>query len=1292
MATQPKRARVAAYVELVGGADHCETCLLVVVARLSSDVERTREACYAFRCGEGAAACWAPAACRPRACARSAASTPALGARTGVEPPVGRRRGARGGLRGDCALRELAGPAASLRWGPADPSVRVNHCRDAYAVVLAVGGARVAYSGDCRPSDAFAAAAARGFPASACEVLIHEATFDDGEVAHAVAKRHSTVSEALDVAKRAQATTCVLTHFSQRYGAMSAPAAFDGLSFARARAFAARSRRCRPTWRRAPRRGNDRSTATTTRGRGPARPSRGSASRRRRARRRAAPPSAALLAFYGARAPDRVADVARVLPLFRRNPAEFTRIPKDLSGLPHGLVVPETLRAPAHAEAHAAVARHAGRRDLGAAGRRACAARAELLRSLVAAGDLEAAVDLSLAADAATRAALPAGCVLEDRPHAGFADVVTKVQRKGMDGERISHVRLAAGEKFARVEPVGSPLGSMKQLASLDEAARVSESFARRASERRLGKIKKDPFASGAMGSMKPLEANVRLPWVAVAEDEVTDYVTGAKSLLIVPVCYNDESCDESWDSLGLIASAHDGDPYAYFEEVVSVLNAYADQSSFGRVSFEATYADMVTLDTVSVGQCGSIDSINYWSGGDNAYDTLSYPVLNDAGTYGSVPEDWDYASVYAYDYDASVAHELGHNFGANHASYMTGGERGAVAYADDEGSWVEYGSPYSTMGQGDIEDDLGASAQFSCNPCGPYTLNRIDDGTLPAEGDGTVAVVALSCEAADTYFFLEHRVTDTSGTGVLLHWASIDDTYGGTGYVSNTVTVDAHADTSSWADAALYPGESLTIDLTSSSGASYPVIVEAVETDAGALEVTITASDTAPPTVTPAPSTAAPIRSPTTESESCGSVCCDTLSGLSNTYSWSDATRIARTDDEDGYCCSEHCSFAIVEGSTTYYLQYVWSKYYITATDPCHSSGSLSYYDTFQPTPYAPTKTPTAEPSPKPTSNPSYGATAMPTVFVGDPTRTPVSAPTPAPSAVPSYACGEGQHLYWLQKGPSESADEWEAATIKAFHSAGGKRQYLCFPACITLSIDFGMEEDMPDEDAYIRFGSETGETTTFYFSEDAAVDTLFTFVICFADGAFGNVPTGFPSRDAGASPSPRPRAPTRDSLAGTSWYTKKSKNTCEKYVAKKAKNCKKTDDFDVKGQVACALTCGECTPPPSPYPSSAPTVTLMPTTPADDCADSTSWYCASPAPHKKSKDTCEDYVAKKSKNCKKYGFDGTQAHVPAPAANKKSKDTCADYVTKKSKNCKKDGFDGTPAESACPVTCGAC
>ncbi|KAH8064384.1 hypothetical protein JL722_1249 [Aureococcus anophagefferens] len=44
------------------------------------------------------------------------------------------------------------------------------------------------------------------------------------------------------------------------------------------------------------------------------------------------------------------------------------------------------------------------------------------------------------------------------------------------------------------------------------------------------------------------------------------------------------------------------------------------------------------------------------------------------------------------------------------------------------------------------------------------------------------------------------------------------------------------------------------------------------------------------------------------------------------------------------------------------------------------------------------------------------------------------------------------------------------------------------------------------------------------------------------------------------------------------SSWYFKKTKNTCEKFVAKKAKNCKKTDSFDVKAEDACALTCGAC------------------------------------------------------------------------------------------------------------------
>ena len=44
------------------------------------------------------------------------------------------------------------------------------------------------------------------------------------------------------------------------------------------------------------------------------------------------------------------------------------------------------------------------------------------------------------------------------------------------------------------------------------------------------------------------------------------------------------------------------------------------------------------------------------------------------------------------------------------------------------------------------------------------------------------------------------------------------------------------------------------------------------------------------------------------------------------------------------------------------------------------------------------------------------------------------------------------------------------------------------------------------------------------------------------------------------------------------TSWFYKKSKNTCEDYVSKKSKNCDKRDDADVFAFEACPATCGEC------------------------------------------------------------------------------------------------------------------
>jgi ribonuclease Z len=91
-------------------------------------------------------------------------------------------------------------------------SIPVSHCARSYAIVMdGTSFGRVAYSGDCRPSKRFADVA------FGADLLIHEATFEDGMEEDAVLKRHSTVGEAIDVATKMNAKVLALTHFSQRY-------------------------------------------------------------------------------------------------------------------------------------------------------------------------------------------------------------------------------------------------------------------------------------------------------------------------------------------------------------------------------------------------------------------------------------------------------------------------------------------------------------------------------------------------------------------------------------------------------------------------------------------------------------------------------------------------------------------------------------------------------------------------------------------------------------------------------------------------------------------------------------------------------------------------------------------------------------------------------------------------------------------------------------------------------------------------------------------------------------------
>ena len=114
-------------------------------------------------------------------------------------------------------------------------SIPVDHCFDSHGCVCDIdGGWRIAYSGDRTITDHFTETV------GSCDLLIHEATFTDDLLETALAKRHSTLSQAIQTGKDAHATFTVLTHFSQRYPKIPVFAnelsnvafAFDYMSFA----------------------------------------------------------------------------------------------------------------------------------------------------------------------------------------------------------------------------------------------------------------------------------------------------------------------------------------------------------------------------------------------------------------------------------------------------------------------------------------------------------------------------------------------------------------------------------------------------------------------------------------------------------------------------------------------------------------------------------------------------------------------------------------------------------------------------------------------------------------------------------------------------------------------------------------------------------------------------------------------------------------------------------------------------------------------------------------------------
>jgi len=92
---------------------------------------------------------------------------------------------------------------------------RVFHCPSAFAVALTtLDGYKIVYSGDTRPTDNIIDL---GQDEEPTDLLIHEATMEHHMLEDAQVKRHTTFTEAIQVAQDMEAKNAIMTHFSQRY-------------------------------------------------------------------------------------------------------------------------------------------------------------------------------------------------------------------------------------------------------------------------------------------------------------------------------------------------------------------------------------------------------------------------------------------------------------------------------------------------------------------------------------------------------------------------------------------------------------------------------------------------------------------------------------------------------------------------------------------------------------------------------------------------------------------------------------------------------------------------------------------------------------------------------------------------------------------------------------------------------------------------------------------------------------------------------------------------------------------
>ncbi|KAK7232661.1 tRNAPhe (7-(3-amino-3-carboxypropyl)wyosine37-C2)-hydroxylase [Aureococcus anophagefferens] len=371
-------------------------------------------------------------------------------------------------------------------------------------------------------------------------------------------------------------------------------------------------------------------------------------------------------------------------------------------------------------------------------------------------------------------------------------------------------------------------------------------------------------------------------------DDKYSKKILGDKTMLVTVICPSSEDCDTVYD-YEVIASDHDGDVISYLEEVVAVAQDFWTANSWGNFTVDVTITPILEVD-YDQSTCEDNDELD-WYGGNYDGDPDAFDVM--AAT-ASLDEGYD-----REDYDFNV---LTFDWLLN--------------------KYVEYVEPYD-----DDEAPL-------CNPC-TYTIQGTDTGSL--DRDYPVAL-QVSTATDDQFLFVEYR---SSQGGALLTYSGFSYTSGMSGKFGNTRMVDCDPSTTLLTDGLCEDGDSIILDVGDAS-TSRPMSAY-FEVVGDYLEVSLYSSDTPRPTLSMAPTTAAPTTSPSKEDDQCGKekYCCDVI----NIDGYETFSKI-RDVSGDSYCCSSRCSYM---NTQDYYLHYISAggQYYMTTSEPCYESGSISYIAT---------------------------------------------------------------------------------------------------------------------------------------------------------------------------------------------------------------------------------------------------------------------------------------------------------------------------------------------------------